>query len=621
MDRVGLGVAQPMGGMNGSGSHRRWIAALAAFVTPGLILATSATATTLYKPQFAAKAPPTLGVAMRKAPGDRGLWVRGFSSGLRGQAVREGATDFERAGYSLGKDVAGGSTDLSPFERGWIAGTLQGTANRSTPRPDGSFLTRGQRISKLTPQRHNGPELPDGHSPSSDGKLVPERHNGPELPPGRAPVGETLPPVGDNEDPTHTDTNYSNSDGGSNAGLMVGLGAVAAALVLFAVLNKDDDEDPEYADGYRNAVQAAQGQDSWSPGEAPRSNPQTYVPGTHGGHKNWEQAADSWQRDEAARIARARCVQGLHEMLDGMADLEAGLAMQTAEASALVGQTGELSRAAVLLSEAAAKIKCGAAKMGVRSNYNLPGMKAARCDADSTARKLAARLASGELRMPSAAAMEKLPGAWQRLMDELGPAAILAKEVMRVLRCRVSGGSCSLKFSTEEEFVITLAHGSTRKIDIGEVCGGNPNALIDRVGRPFGVGPRFQQPLDTCATSPYGLRNRGMHHGTDLRGATGTPFKAVAPGKVIHSGRKGGYGNAVVIEHADGSQSIYGHIVDGGLLVRKGDTVDYETDIARIGSTGRSTGPHLHVEIRLRQPNGSLKTVNPEAYFGRIPRC
>jgi murein DD-endopeptidase MepM/ murein hydrolase activator NlpD len=84
------------------------------------------------------------------------------------------------------------------------------------------------------------------------------------------------------------------------------------------------------------------------------------------------------------------------------------------------------------------------------------------------------------------------------------------------------------------------------------------------------------------------------HNGIDIAIPEGTPIKAVAPGIVVYSGLRSGYGYTVLIEHDNGMITIYGH--NNRLLVAQGQPVDSETTIALSGNTGRSTGPHLHFE-------------------------
>lgn len=87
-----------------------------------------------------------------------------------------------------------------------------------------------------------------------------------------------------------------------------------------------------------------------------------------------------------------------------------------------------------------------------------------------------------------------------------------------------------------------------------------------------------------------------MHSGTDFAAPTGTPVYAPVSGTVIYSGPRGGYGNLVKIRHPFGYETRYAHLSE--ILVSKGETVTTGQLIAKIGSTGRSTGPHLHYEVR-----------------------
>jgi murein DD-endopeptidase MepM/ murein hydrolase activator NlpD len=118
----------------------------------------------------------------------------------------------------------------------------------------------------------------------------------------------------------------------------------------------------------------------------------------------------------------------------------------------------------------------------------------------------------------------------------------------------------------------------------------------------------------TDVTSPYGvrmdpfLRQLAMHTGVDFRGEPGDPVRAAAAGKVVQAERNGGYGLMVEIDHGNGIVTRYAHL--SAVAVSEGATVDVGSTIGRIGSTGRSTGPHLHYEVRL---NG--EAVDPQRYL------
>lgn len=125
----------------------------------------------------------------------------------------------------------------------------------------------------------------------------------------------------------------------------------------------------------------------------------------------------------------------------------------------------------------------------------------------------------------------------------------------------------------------------------------------DRLRRVLGQLP-IHRPMggDFDITSAFGsrsdpfTRSLAMHTGIDFRAPTGTGVRAAAPGKVIESGWMGGYGQMVEIDHGHGLTTRYAHL--SSLEVEVGETVRRGDLIGKVGSTGRSTGPHLHYEVR-----------------------
>ena len=115
-------------------------------------------------------------------------------------------------------------------------------------------------------------------------------------------------------------------------------------------------------------------------------------------------------------------------------------------------------------------------------------------------------------------------------------------------------------------------------------------------------------------SSPFGMRmdpflgRPAIHTGIDLRGEIGEPVHATATGKVTIAGREGGYGNMVEINHGNGLATRYGHL--SKIDVKVGQFVRIGEAIGKIGSTGRSTGPHLHYETRI---NG--EAVDPQKFL------
>lgn len=119
------------------------------------------------------------------------------------------------------------------------------------------------------------------------------------------------------------------------------------------------------------------------------------------------------------------------------------------------------------------------------------------------------------------------------------------------------------------------------------------------------------KPITGTITSRYGESSslrKSTHTGLDISAKTGSPIKVVADGKVICAKYSGSYGNLIKVDHGNGVETWYGHT--SKMYVKEGQTVEAGTVIAAVGSTGNSTGPHLHFEIRI---NGTH--VNPQKYL------
>lgn len=139
--------------------------------------------------------------------------------------------------------------------------------------------------------------------------------------------------------------------------------------------------------------------------------------------------------------------------------------------------------------------------------------------------------------------------------------------------------------------------------------------------RPMPREPfRFQWPVDHVRiTSSYGIRRdpknrkrRKMHKGLDFGGAVGTAVKATGPGKVIHAGwGQRGVGICVIVQHPNNWISLYFHL--SKVEVSAGDIVEAGETVGRIGSTGRSTGPHLHFQVQ-----HAGKVVDPKTVIGKM---
>ncbi|UUN30488.1 peptidoglycan DD-metalloendopeptidase family protein [Streptomyces sp. FIT100] len=136
----------------------------------------------------------------------------------------------------------------------------------------------------------------------------------------------------------------------------------------------------------------------------------------------------------------------------------------------------------------------------------------------------------------------------------------------------------------------------------------------DRAGRPAARG-HFSAPVAAGTGTPYRKAGAawasGYHTGVDFPVPTGTSVRAVAAGRVVSAGWAGAYGYEIVIRHTDGRYSQYAHL--SALNVREGQQVNGGQRIARSGSTGNSSGPHLHFEVRTGPGYGS--DVDPLAYL------
>jgi murein DD-endopeptidase MepM/ murein hydrolase activator NlpD len=127
--------------------------------------------------------------------------------------------------------------------------------------------------------------------------------------------------------------------------------------------------------------------------------------------------------------------------------------------------------------------------------------------------------------------------------------------------------------------------------------------------------PRW--PVEGPMSSPYGVRGSlfdgRIHHGVDIAVPTGTPIRAMAPGRVHFAGTMSGYGLVVMVDHRGGYRTVYAHLSE--IHVRAGDRIQGRPVIGLSGATGRVTGPHLHFEVRY-----GGRAEDPVPLLGRFPR-
>lgn len=159
----------------------------------------------------------------------------------------------------------------------------------------------------------------------------------------------------------------------------------------------------------------------------------------------------------------------------------------------------------------------------------------------------------------------------------------------------------------QEPVQVAKVNSSSR----GKKATGTVNTGFNISGSKVSLGISLIKPISGIITSRFAESSRirsSRHTGLDISASTGTPIKAAASGTVTFSGRKGSYGNLIVISHGNGVQTYYGHC--SALYASAGQQVSQGQTIAAVGSTGNSTGPHLHLEIRV---NGVA--YNPQNYL------
>ncbi len=206
-----------------------------------------------------------------------------------------------------------------------------------------------------------------------------------------------------------------------------------------------------------------------------------------------------------------------------------------------------------------------------------------------------------------------------RLPGGFGP---MDAEEQRAREAWIRGVVGETPRTTETDVALRAAQLETLAMrvadDLAQVEGrldGLHDVLVDMTGTAYPVTP----PLDALVhSSAYGWRQSPFgqgwkfHAGLDLEGDRGDPVYAVQRGLVVFSGWYGGYGYVIDIDHGDGVVTRYGH--NSQLLAPAGEMVEAGDLIAQVGSTGWSTGPHLHFELRV-----DGESVDPSPYFANFP--
>lgn len=172
-----------------------------------------------------------------------------------------------------------------------------------------------------------------------------------------------------------------------------------------------------------------------------------------------------------------------------------------------------------------------------------------------------------------------------------------------------------LKEMTSTDDAVSKLYVAPKKVTVAsttkKTSSGSVNTATTISGTKVSLGISLIKPVSGIISSRFGARSSirsSAHTGLDIATSTGTPVSAAASGTVTFSGWKGSYGKLIVVTHSNGVQTYYGHCSQ--LYASVGQTVSQGQKIAAVGSTGNSTGPHLHFEIRV---NGVA--YNPQNYL------
>jgi murein DD-endopeptidase MepM/ murein hydrolase activator NlpD len=177
-------------------------------------------------------------------------------------------------------------------------------------------------------------------------------------------------------------------------------------------------------------------------------------------------------------------------------------------------------------------------------------------------------------------------------------AAFLLFEVIKAMRATIPRGGLFEQNSLARDIYTSLADVEVSRA-MARREGAGLVGFVERALEAYGHKP--QQPVAGTVSSAFGPRpdplggGERFHKGVDIAAPAGSPVRAMALGKVVFSGWAEGYGNLVTLNHGDGVTTRYAH--NGANLVSTGERVRAGQEIALVGTSGRSTGPHLHFEV------------------------
>ncbi|MFJ6852114.1 peptidoglycan DD-metalloendopeptidase family protein [Streptomyces sp. NPDC091271] len=215
---------------------------------------------------------------------------------------------------------------------------------------------------------------------------------------------------------------------------------------------------------------------------------------------------------------------------------------------------------------------------------------------------------------------QKIKGGWQKLYqdnrDVVGENPGLILPGMKLTLGAKASGSAESAPSKSAPSAAKKAAPAEKKAAPAEATSAPAAKTADSGASEESTGSGWATPVENAnVTTQYRASgaswSSGYHTGSDFQAASGTSVRSIGPGTVVSAGWSGSYGNEVVIQHSDGMYSQYAHL--SSLEVSAGQTVTGGQQIGLSGTTGNSTGPHLHFEVRTGPSYGS--DVDPIAYL------
>jgi murein DD-endopeptidase MepM/ murein hydrolase activator NlpD len=239
------------------------------------------------------------------------------------------------------------------------------------------------------------------------------------------------------------------------------------------------------------------------------------------------------------------------------------------------------------------------------NRIGLQDQRIARQVEDAKAKAAAKRRATARTRRLAAASVSIISARTEEarvVRDEL----VASRDTLAAAR-RLKRSALTNARETREEYLEEVAALQAQSAELAAAIR-NAQASAGPTGSGVLSAAGFIWPLNGTVTSGYGWRWGRLHEGVDIAAPSGTPIWAAAAGTVIYAGWLGGYGNLVVVDHGNGLATAYAHA--SAVLMSVGQSVGQGETVALVGSTGNSSGPHLHFEVRV---NGSA--VDPLLYL------